>query len=959
MPDPKSARGERVTGTGLYTATTFEQPFVTPIYALDGGLDLIHAVDAVPVGKFTRSTNIFYTLGEPRAVTGRPGQTTIATGGSTIHSVLRLNNSLAGGFTRVWGVDTHVAIGATGALNLIDSGYSGDPLTIVSGRPPLSNAPWAFIADRSKMAKVRNDGLVTPIGLLRRFAAMTASALVLSDKGIYESLLTPPGFAWVPNSGFYDFQPGQNQPTPSPMPSAPTGAVFPLPTVALGFDLFATNTPFFVYWSAPITLNLAVGVDGAQNLSGQTTPAIDPPPAPGSPVPITDEALMYTYFLTLSAPGEHLTKVRLYVVVSQNFSTAVLPGAANPTNANSDFYMKAFRAGDFAPMLAALATQANQSEVAQVNLLRQQALAQSGTAQGFGSGAVRADNTFLAAFDPADAQSLEASTSAAETVPFGVVGNPLHRGDWQRYGSTTGRDWSTVTGLVLYVHAVYTGLIPAEFPVTVTMDQWALKGQGGSDSSDAAAASYDWRYTHYDPRTGAESNPCPIMATTAFLDSLTQVFTLTPTASGLGGVIQRFYRRGGTLTSDWFFLGANKADGGVFIDLLPDADLVDAGTVAINHYQPVPSVDGSGNTLLAQPVPVLIGPINGMLLALGDPNQPGTVYASLPDAPDHWDPTVTTEVCPPSEQLMNGCCYGSQAYVFSREALYAVYTNLGGAVGLTSLPTQCKRGLAGRWAMALGYGLIWFTARDGVYSTNGGGQTLISQEIQSLFLGQTVNGYAPIDFTQEAALRMGCFTQEVWLLYQDTNGARNVQVHQILTGKWRHYSFANALAMAQEDQGGGEAATFLLGGASSGKAYTHTGTSDDGAAISAAFRTASWDWGRPREEKLFGDQIMDVNPNGVVVTWQNFINAEVVVNPAQPLPVASLRSAPAPSSTASARVTPEGTQPRHRCELVDRETYRPSATSSGRRSPRRRISPSTASPTGMTSTTPTRSTCSG
>ena len=206
--------------------------------------------------------------------------------------------------------------------------------------------------------------------------------------------------------------------------------------------------------------------------------------------------------------------------------------------------------------------------------------------------------------------------------------------------------------------------------------------------------------------------------------------------------------------------------------------------------------------------------------------------------------------------------------------------NLGGALGLTALPTSCMRGLAGRWAIAEGYGRIWIVAQDGVYATNGDAEQLISGKLTPLFQGKTVNGYAPIDLSAQSALRLVTFQQELWFGYQDVNGARHVWIYQIPNQEWRHYDFARAVSALYEDAGGG-VKQLLLGGATSGTAYTHAGTSDDGAAISWHARTASWDWGRPREEKLFGDQILDGDLGGNALSWTNYVNRETVVNPTQ------------------------------------------------------------------------------
>ena len=79
-----------------------------------------------------------------------------------------------------------------------------------------------------------------------------------------------------------------------------------------------------------------------------------------------------------------------------------------------------------------------------------------------------------------------------------------------------------------------------------------IQGGGGANSLDPADQSYDWQYTNYDPRTGAESNPSPVMAVANFLDVATNVIAVSPgELSPVAGTVQRFYRRGGTLITDW------------------------------------------------------------------------------------------------------------------------------------------------------------------------------------------------------------------------------------------------------------------------------------------------------------------------------------------------------------------------------------------------------------------------
>src|SRR5262245_4194027 len=102
-------------------------------------------------------------------LTARPGLLSTAFAGVDIHTIARLTDG--GTFTRVWGVDDSVAVGQSGALGIVDAGYSGRPLSFLPYRPALSADPWMYIGDDDRMRKVRGDGLNLPVGLVPPAAA--------------------------------------------------------------------------------------------------------------------------------------------------------------------------------------------------------------------------------------------------------------------------------------------------------------------------------------------------------------------------------------------------------------------------------------------------------------------------------------------------------------------------------------------------------------------------------------------------------------------------------------------------------------------------------------------------------------------------------------------------------------------------------------------------------------------
>jgi len=837
MPEQSSRRANPVTGSA------FESPFENKIVRFGvQGLNLKDALDALE--GWARHTNLDHdNTGE---ATVRAGQTSLATAGTVHHSVRKLRDEQSGTFTRIWGIDSNLYLGASGGLAAIDAGYSGDPIALLPHRPPLSGDPWMFVADRSRMRKVRADGLDLPIGLP---APGSAPGVALGTEQVTQIATcdTPDAtdaVNWVPIAGT------DTEGVPSNIPNVlddssapPAGSGITLITdVGSAGDTFDS-------WAGIAILRDLTQVGG---------------------VPASDDDVIHLWMKT--SDPQLIDEIRIYFVVSTVFDASILPGVGGlgtgGLGGNEDAYVKGFRQNDFVQFIQATQTQIDAAETARVFAVRDRDLRDRRIQDDRASWAEN-----RAVTDPQRASSKQIGGGSHQWFELGSIGLSLRRGDFQRIGNSTGRDWSTVTGLILYVRH---RIDDDHGSVLVGLDDLYLTGGAGPDTMEPGAQPYDYRYTNYDPRTGAEGNGSPAMddPATNGIDSLRRQICVTPAAYGDGAVRQRIYRRGGSLVDDWYFVGTNSSDGGMLGDIETDDGVSAAGTLPIDHFEPVPTVDDAGNTVLAQAVPALWGPLEGMLFACGDPYRPGHLYYCLPDAPDHWSANGNTEVCPPSEVLMNGGLMGAQAFVFSRQRLYAIYPNLTGVAGsVTAAPTLCKRGLLGRWAMAVGPGGIYFVAEDGIFVTSGGTEEWISREIDPLFVGVPKHGYAPINKTAVTALRLTVWENKLYFSYQDTDGARQVLVYSILNKFWRHYTFGRAQTMLQ----GEDEDLLLIGSLNLGTTYTHAGVNDAGLAIAWRARTGAIS-GSAREEKLFGDAFLDLDRAGTSIVVQNFLNEETVTN---------------------------------------------------------------------------------
>lgn len=813
------------------------QPFQTPIARIGReGLQLSKSLDELSMPEVSRIANLFHTGGDLQT---RLGQTLLTTLAGTVHSIRRMNDPRAGTFTRFWGAGSGWFRGASGAgLTQLDAGLSGNPLSFLTTRPPFSGEPWMVMADSNAIRKAnKTPGSPSlPVGLpapgiptvvVNAGRRKTICQFDASDNTQAANWYGHGGTA-VDGTGPYTAQP-----VLSDIPGTLTSAV----NMATQVDPTIITTAYWSVMAIAKPLNLSTFDDATATV---------------------DEDIIHLALRMDNPAG--VEEVRIYFVCSP-FTTGsplpAIPGAQ--TQFNLSAYVHTYRPSDYAAFIGNLQPVADaQAAIRATSLL-----------QGFST------------VDP----STENLPGANTWTEFGIIGLPVRRGDFLPVGSAgqAGIDWSTITGIYIVVTTT------AALSVNVAFDDCYITGGYGPDSSEPGDTPYDYRVVNYDPRTGARSNGSAVMATANFVDALRQSVTVTPVGVPADGNLrQELYRRGGTLPDNWRFVVVNTANGGVLLDVLTDAAIVNTDDVPIDHFQPVATVDNAGNTILAQSLPIMFGPFDdGTVCALGDPYRPGHLYACIAGEVDHWPSTgsYAVEVCSPAEELMNGCVTGGAGFVLSRERGYAVHTNLTGGTGIVVTPTTCVPGLAARWGFAYGPGGVYYVARDHIRVTNGNESVVLSDALWPLFHGETLNGYAPVDFSVPAAIRLAVHDMDLWFLYQDTNGARQCLIFSLVFRYWRVYNFARAVAVAYPDETQSEndaqGDLQLLLGSTTGKAYTYSGFTDDGTAIPWSLRTGAWHWGQPREEKLLGDLIVEADLQGSTLNAQVLLNLEAVVNSSQ------------------------------------------------------------------------------
>jgi hypothetical protein len=871
--------------------------FETPIYRLGReGLQLNKSLDELTPQECARLSNLFHSGGD---LTSRLGQGALFTIGGSVHSIRRLNVPSPLTATWFWGGGTNWLRGGLtlGNPSVIASGFSGNPLTMIPFRPALSGESWMVVADSNQMMKATLTSPALPLGLPAPASPTT----------VVQAALTCPVrmFNSSDNSDvthWYSFL-GHG---PSALYSG-TGpdarAVVSLHNAPGAPGVSGTSVEiFFTQPSPPAGPGILAGM-----ASAFATP-LDFSTFTGGTL-ISDDDVLHLN-LNLFSPAQ-VQEIRLYFTTSP-FTMPAPYNATTPAwslpgmgvgSFTASAYMAVIRPSDYTDALAALESMQD-----------------------------AADRVRTAAFlekfaDPiaaavADTASQEAAAGAGIWSTFGEVNYPvIRRGDFVKIGGAGAgpvgsNDWTSITGMYVVIVTIDqpTPSTPSGVNPPLSVEAhfnncYFVGGYGPDTGSDIGGVKYDYRVTNFDPRTHARSNGSPIVTGAVgalnpstgviltadlnvpdlTLDALRQPIQITPPAYTDPTILQEAWRRGGSLADNWRYVGINTSNGGVILDTFSDVDISNADTVPEDHFQPVATVNLANVTILAQPLPIIFGPFDdGTVCGLGDPHQPGFLYACLPGEIDHWPSTggFAVEVCAPAEELMNGCVTASGGFVLSRERGFNVYSNLTGGSGIVATPSGCTPGLVARWGFCARRFGIFYVAKDGVRVTSGGESTLVgNDQIRPLFHAQTVNGVAPINFAVPSAIRLEVYDTDLWFLFQDTGGVQQCFVYSLLYRYWRSYAFANQVACVYQDETQSDqfaqGALVALLGSINGAAYTHSGFSDAGTAIAFHARSGAWNWGRPREDKLLGDLVVEADLEGATLTVGTFLNTEAITNGTQ------------------------------------------------------------------------------
>jgi hypothetical protein len=319
---------------------------------------------------------------------------------------------------------------------------------------------------------------------------------------------------------------------------------------------------------------------------------------------------------------------------------------------------------------------------------------------------------------------------------------------------------------------------------------------------------YGARYTYARVVGGvvvSESNPCPAPTGVALTNQQLNIPVVASTDPQITHI--RVYR---TLTNGTSYLFDQQVANATATIVSSQAD-TGLGTAVSTDNDVPPNCFG-------------VAEFQGSLFLVGDATHPDYLWYSKQYQPEAVSAANYLKIGNATDPLRALVPLTGVLGVFSRLTKFRVFGN--SVSGFTYLEALSKRGIADPKAyLGTSRGAV-FVAHDGLFLTNFVEPDVeLSQALQPLFYGQTVNGYAPINWSA-TSLTLAEYKRRLYFGYTDTGGQRQIAVYSYDTQHWYHY-YHSVYTLLYE-----EANDALTMGDDAGKVWNiETGTQDNGGLI--------------------------------------------------------------------------------------------------------------------------------
>src|SRR6266436_355740 len=601
------------------------------------GMNTVLPPDRLPEGKYPFAQNVRAYLRD--AIRPRATQdSSVETLPGPVYSIRRLNDTTpagpALGFILIGGASSNLYAGIT----QVDTGYSGNPLSLVPFRPNTSVQPWMYVGDSLKMSKVRSDGLTYKMGIAEPQVTPVVTSTPASDVLSLIGLVTVSYWGDSPHSGptgnyIWKFRTGSGSgPIRSNTPpnGVTTGNSLIFDPGGIGTQQVPMEWTQYTQYSGSVTtspVGNSVGwVSGNQftGLVGGNTIVINavtytiaafPPP--------TNTALHLT-----TSPGTQ---------IDVPYSAAVLNGAvpvftpALESEGFSDFNFAA-EATLYVPVAGTYVLNLDSKDE---------------TIWGIGN-----SGTGVASWPPPTGGQVLSLTGQTVTA---LNGYPL----LPKTVTVTGNGQDDAANIsVTFSQA-------GNYPIEVDYDFWyhsgrrlTIKAAGvnippipGSTITNA-----QYRYVYRSSATGALSNPSPASMAQS-LSALANTVTPTPSTDPQVDKID-FYRLDSGLTN-YTYVGTGPNSATPFKDTLLDADVAANPLLEFDNFEPFPSIDlpKKGTVNVSGGVATWVSGdqfnvrwLPGTIIILGPTSPTAAAVAYTLDK----RPTSTTQLTASNEEIQNG-----------------------------------------------------------------------------------------------------------------------------------------------------------------------------------------------------------------------------------------------------------------------------------------------------------------
>lgn len=188
----------------------------------------------------------------------------------------------------------------------------------------------------------------------------------------------------------------------------------------------------------------------------------------------------------------------------------------------------------------------------------------------------------------------------------------------------------------------------------------------------------------------------------------------------------------------------------------------------------------------------------GHVFGCRDASNPHYLWWSKRFQPEAFPASNFIELGNPSDPLQCAISLTGFLGVLSRLTKYRVFGNV--TSGFTFLEALSSRGTPAPDAVIKTERGCVFPARDGIWLTNFINPDVeLSQAIEGLFNGETINDYAPIDWDKTSEMSMAYWKNRLYFGYMDTDGARNMAVYSSDTQRWYFFDHPVKALYVEED----------------------------------------------------------------------------------------------------------------------------------------------------------------